>query len=82
MIPTPYIPGYVPIKKIEIAPSQIIVVEKFKPFIYVCYWYDDPLIKNINEMYDMCETFNKHFKDCKRHDTDTMSHFPYLYSLN
>ncbi len=74
--------NFIPIKRVEIPPSQVIVVEKFKPFIYVCFFYDDPLLSNINGLYDACETFNSHFKDCKRHETETMTHFKELISLN
>ena len=66
----------IPIKRVEIPPKNLIVVEKFKLFIYVCYWYDDL------HKYDAMSYLNPYCKDIKRLETETLSHFKEMYSKN
>ena len=82
MIPTPKIPGFTPIKRVHLPPRNVIVVEKFKLFIFVAYDYDDPFHSQINDLYDEISTFNPYCKDIKRLDTECTTHFKDLLSLN
>ena len=54
--------NYTPISKVMIAPQQIIVVDKFKPFIWISFDFEDQWRAN-NDMFSnfLFETFAEAF---------------------